>query len=68
MANTGARTGLQLRSTVKKEGILGRSAGDAFRKMILAKGDTEDPAVLYRTFLGRDPDVNALLTRLGVAA
>lgn len=55
-------------SRFKKEGILARSAGDAFRKMILAKGDTEDPAVLYRTFLGRDPDVNALLTRLGVAA
>ncbi len=55
-------------SRFKKEGILARSAGDAFRKDILARGDTEDPAVLYRTFLGRDPDVNALLTRLGVAA
>lgn len=55
-------------SRFKKEGILARSAGDAFRKIILASGDTEDPAVLYRNFLGRDPDVNALLTRLGVAA
>ena len=26
------------------------------------------PASLYRTFLGRDPDVGALLTRLGIAA
>jgi len=55
-------------SRFKKEGILDRKAGDAFRKTILARGDTEDPAVLYRTFLGRDPDVQALLTRLGVAA
>jgi oligopeptidase A len=55
-------------SRFKKEGILARSVGDAFRSIILAKGDTEDPAVLYRTFLGRDPDVNALLTRIGVAA
>lgn len=55
-------------SRFKKDGILARSAGDAFRTTILARGDTEDPAVLYRSFLGRDPDVNALLTRLGVAA
>lgn len=52
----------------REEGILGRSAGDAFRRTILARGDTEDPAVLYRTFLGRDPDVRALLVRLGVTA
>lgn len=51
----------------KKEGILSRAAGDAFRKEILSRGDTDDPAALYRTFLGRDPDVNALLVRLGVA-
>jgi oligopeptidase A len=49
-------------------GILSREVGDAFREKILARGDTEDPAVLYRSFLGRDPDVNALLTRLGVAS
>jgi oligopeptidase A len=55
-------------SRFKKEGILSRSAGDAFRTAILSRGDTEDPAVLFRTFLGRDPDVQALLTRLGVAA
>lgn len=52
----------------KKEGILNRAAGDAFRKEILSRGDTDDPAALYRTFLGRDPDVNALLVRLGVAS
>jgi oligopeptidase A len=52
----------------RKEGILNREVGEAFRRGILARGDTEDPAVLYRSFLGRDPDVNALLTRLGVAS
>jgi oligopeptidase A len=52
----------------KQAGILSRDVGDAFRKTILARGDTEDPAVLYRTFLGRDPDVSALLTRLGCSA
>ncbi len=55
-------------SRFKKSGILSREVGDAFRKTILARGDTEDPAVLYRTFLGRDPDVSALLARLGCSA
>ncbi|MBX3229471.1 MAG: M3 family metallopeptidase [Labilithrix sp.] len=52
----------------REAGILSREVGDAFRKSILARGDTEDPAALYRSFLGRDPDVNALLRRLGVAS
>ena len=52
----------------REGGILSREIGDRFRRTILARGETEDPAVLYRAFLGRDPDVGALLTRLGVAA
>ncbi len=52
----------------REKGILSREVGDAFQKAILSRGDTEDPAVLYRSFLGRDPDVGALLTRLGVVA
>lgn len=51
----------------REAGILSRETGDAFRKSILARGDTDDPAELYRSFLGRDPDVNALLKRLGIA-
>jgi oligopeptidase A len=49
-------------------GILSREVGGAFRGTILARGDSEDPAVLFRTFLGRDPDVGSLLARLGIAA
>lgn len=52
----------------RKDGILSPEVGGRFRSEILAKGDTDDPAVLYRSFLGRDPDVGALLTRLGCAA
>ena len=52
----------------REGGILSSEVGDRFRRTILARGDTEDPASLYRTFLGRDPDVGALLTRLGIAA
>lgn len=52
----------------REAGILSREVGDAFKSTILARGDTEDPAALYRAFLGRDPDVAALLARLGVRA
>ena len=51
----------------RKEGIFSRETGMAFRTDILSKGDSEDPAQLYRNFMGRDPDVNALLERSGLA-
>lgn len=55
-------------SRFRERGILSREVGEAFKRSILSRGDTDDPAALYRSFLGRDPDVNALLVRLGVAA
>lgn len=54
-------------SLFREGGILSSEVGDRFRRTILARGDTDDPAALYRTFLGREPDVIALLTRLGIA-
>jgi oligopeptidase A len=47
-------------------GIFSREIGASFRGEILAKGDSEDPAELYRRFMGRDPDPNALLVRSGL--
>ncbi len=52
----------------REGGILSREVGDRFRRTILARGDTDDPAALYRAFLGREPDVAALLERLGIAS
>lgn len=50
----------------QREGVFSRSAGAAFRREILAKGDTEDAADLYRAFMGRDPSVDPLLIRRGL--
>jgi len=50
----------------QREGIFNATTGEAYRRRILERGDSEDPADLYRSFMGRDPDANALLERLGL--
>jgi oligopeptidase A len=51
----------------RDSGIFSRETGAEFRDKILARGDSEDPAELYRQFMGRDPDPRALLERSGLA-
>ncbi|MCA2970482.1 MAG: M3 family metallopeptidase [Acidobacteriaceae bacterium] len=53
-------------SRFRAEGVFSAEAGLDFRHQILGKGDSEDPAELYRNFMGRDPDPRALLERSGL--
>lgn len=43
------------------------SASASFRRNILERGGSDDPALLYRRFRGRDADVKALLRRDGLS-
>ena len=44
-------------------GLTDRATADRFRENVLERGDSEDPAELYRAFKGRDATVDALLRR-----
>lgn len=50
----------------RAEGIFSREVGTSFRAEVLARGDGEDPLALYRAFMGRDPDPDAMLVRSGL--
>ncbi|HUR56156.1 MAG TPA: M3 family metallopeptidase [Opitutaceae bacterium] len=51
----------------KREGIFNPAVGADFVDKVLSRGNSADPAELYRAFMGRDPDLNALLRRSGLA-
>ncbi|HEX8691775.1 MAG TPA: M3 family metallopeptidase [Longimicrobium sp.] len=47
----------------EREGLFSREAGRAFVDSVLSRGDDTDPDELFREFMGRDPDPEALLRR-----
>ena len=50
----------------KREGIFNAKVGAEFVACILSRGNSADPAELYRAFMGREPDLTALLERCGL--
>ncbi|WP_405280674.1 M3 family metallopeptidase [Gaopeijia maritima] len=50
-------------SRFRNEGIFNRETGRDYMESILSRGDSDDPEALFRSFLGRDPDPQALLDR-----
>ncbi|MDE6468429.1 MAG: hypothetical protein K2L28_05965, partial [Muribaculaceae bacterium] len=50
----------------KQNGIFDKATADSFRRNVLSKGGTENPADLYRRFRGQDPTIDALLIRDGI--
>ena len=55
-------------SRFKRDGIFNEATAAAFRREVLSRGGTEHPAVLFRRFMGREPDQQALLRRMGLAS
>ena len=54
-------------SRFKSDGIFNKETAECFRREILSRGGSEHPAILFRNFMGRDPDSKALLRRMGLA-
>lgn len=51
----------------KEKGLFDQAVATRFYDEVLSKGGTDDPAVLYKNFRGKDPDSKALLRRSGLS-
>jgi oligopeptidase A len=50
----------------RKNGLFDRKTGEEFRHSILSQGDSAPPLDLFRSFMGREPDLTAMLARQGL--
>jgi oligopeptidase A len=52
----------------RREGLFNGNVGQDFVESILSQGNSAEPMELYRRFMGREPDLQALLERAGLTA
>ncbi|MCP4321219.1 MAG: oligopeptidase A [Psychromonas sp.] len=53
-------------SRFEEEGIFNAETGKAFLQAILEKGGSDTPMTLFKTFMGREPNTDALLRHCGI--
>ncbi|MEP5611876.1 MAG: M3 family metallopeptidase [Cyclobacteriaceae bacterium] len=54
-------------SLFKEKGVFDKETANSFKENVLSKGGTEHPMDLYKKFRGKEPSVDALLKRAGLA-
>jgi oligopeptidase A len=52
----------------QREGLFNSDVGGAFRDNVLAQGDSQDPMDLFKSFMGRPPELEAMLLRQGLGS
>ena len=55
-------------SRFEKDGIFNADTGKAFLEAILEKGGSDTPMTLFKNFMGREPNTEALLRHCGIKA
>ncbi|MCW8996817.1 MAG: oligopeptidase A [Psychromonas sp.] len=53
-------------SRFEELGIFNQQTGQAFQQAILEKGGSEEPMTLFKNFMGREPNIDALLRHCGI--